>query len=175
MTCEDHVNWIKRRIAHYRTEISTYKSAIAAGAMSSITNLVGNLMPFLLTVLYYSVATKNQPTGIHYKDGQFYIYAAALLTSAGFIFFDFKKKVYDRYAIFCGISCALLIVASLVYAWQLAGTDIEPLTILNSSVGIFIVSALLFFYANLINQAKIDVKQVDRDNVKTLMEEMPNG
>lgn len=165
------LDWIIRKWSR----IATYKSALAWTIVSTSINIAGNVLPFLLTVLFYAVATKIQPDGIHHKDGQFYLYAASLLTSSAFIYFEFKRKVYDRYALLFGLCCSLLAVASVIYAFQLAGTEIESTTIFNSSLGIFAVSVMLFFFANLSTQAKVDVQEVDHENIDNVMKEMPSA
>jgi len=166
--------WIFDRVTKTLNWLALRKEQILGGTTNTVINVIGNILPFLITVLFYAVTTTAQPDGVHYKDGQFFLFASSLLTSAAYIFYDFKTRVYDFYSIFFFISFSLLLIVACIYCWQLAGKTIDEATTLKVSIPIFGVSVLLFYIANLRNQVNVDVKQRDNQQIQKIEEAMPN-
>lgn len=129
-----------------------------------------------MTLLLYAITQVPTPQGLHYKDGQFYLYAASWLASAVLIFFDRKNVIYDRFAWLCYISAFLLFGVSIIYAFHLAGIVIPDDVKYVTSIWVFIGSIVIFIVANLVSSpTPIDPRVVEKEGIEKIKAELPNG
>ncbi|SFW76123.1 hypothetical protein SAMN02927921_04072 [Sinomicrobium oceani] len=138
-----------------------------------LVSLCGNLLPILLSLLYYT-ANMNIWSGweIFYNDGQFYLYSASLLTSTAYIFYTYKVRNTDSNSILLLITCFLVLIVSIFYAWKLAGSNNDLSFIRVSSIAVFILTILLYYYSNLLQNKKIDVIAAQKKGVQEILDKL---
>lgn len=138
-----------------------------------VVNLVGNLLPLLLGLLYYT-ANLDKWTGwnIFYGDGQFYLYSASLLTSSAYIYYTYKIRNTDWNSMLLLLSGVLILAVSVFYAWKLADSNNNIKFIRNSSVVVFASTLLLYYYSNLLSNKKIDVIAAQKKGVQEILDKL---
>jgi len=136
--------------------------------------LVGNLLPIIIGLIYYTAnLDKWEGMGIFYSEGQFYLYCAAFLTAAAYIFYTFKVLNSDLNSILLFISSFLILVVSLLYVLNIVGKNSNPNYLACTSLFLFLVSIALYYYANYQNSLKVDVNAAQRAQIDLILKQMP--
>jgi uncharacterized membrane protein len=106
-----------------------------------------NLLPLILGIVFSLFSNGWKGWGEFYKNGEFFIYATAFLSSAFLIFYSYKKKIYDSNS-YLGVICMLIIILlSAMYAIKasnLMRTINETFLEMTSWTSIFL--SLYLFY-----------------------------
>lgn len=138
-----------------------------------IINLLGNLLPLLLGLLFYA-ANLESWTGwnIFYGDGQFYLYSASLLTSSCYIFYTYKIRNTDWNSILLLISGILILIVSIFYAWKLANSNNNIDFVRNSSTLTFVFTLIIYYYSNLVSNKKVDVVAAQKKGVQEILDKL---
>lgn len=138
-----------------------------------IVSLLGNLLPLLIGLLFYIPNFSNwQGWNIFYADGQFYLYSASLLTSSAYIFYTYKVKNTDTNSFLFFLSSLLVLIISIFYAWQLANLNNDIEVIRNTSMSVFAITLILYYYSNLLNNKKIDVVAAQKKGVQEILDKL---
>ncbi len=138
-----------------------------------IVTLIGNLLPLLLGLLYYSGNSEEWAGwNIFYRYGQFYLYSASLLTSSAYIFYTYKVKNTDLNSILLLISGLSIFIVSVLYGWKISNSINELVFIKYSSIIAFVITLILYYYSNLLNNKKIDVIGAQKKAVQDILNKL---
>jgi hypothetical protein len=136
--------------------------------------LVGNILPTLLSLLFYLVGQKEMPGWhIFYQQGEFYLYSASFLSVTCYTFYTYKIKNTDWNSILFMVSSALICFVSLLYAWQLAGIVVSIKVIRNTSLLTFVITLGLSYYSSFLSFRKTDVNGAEKEGVKEILDSLP--
>lgn len=136
-------------------------------------SLFGNLLPILLGLLYYWTGTPDWVGWkTFYADGQFYLYSAAFLTSSAYIFYTFKVRNTGLSSILFILTLFLIILVSVLYAWKLSDVNNDMKFIRNTSLGIFGIALIAYYYSNFLNNKKIDVIEAQKKGIQEILNQL---
>jgi hypothetical protein len=139
-----------------------------------IITIVGNLLPIIIGIIYYAAnPEKWEGMGIFYTEGQFYLYCAAFLTTAAYIFYTFKVLNSDSNSVLLIISSFLILVVSLLYVLNIVGNNNNPNFLAYTSLFLFLISLGLYYYANYQNTVKVDVVAAQRAQINSILNQLP--
>lgn len=130
-----------------------------------LVTLIGSLSPSIITFITYLAKGNNISSDLFYSEGEFFIYAAALLTSAAYILYTYKVHNTDFISIMFWLSTGIIVFSAITYALIKAGNFTNLDFLRKSSYGIIIPTLFIFYYANLISLTKTDVIEQDHFNV----------
>ncbi|MBP6004117.1 MAG: hypothetical protein KA746_11845 [Pyrinomonadaceae bacterium] len=151
---------IFKKIGELRREILLYFAV----------NVIGNVLPLIIGVLFYFfVAPQWMGWSVFFGDGQFYLYAATLFTSAGYIFLRYVAKIDDTFGLLAILSFVLLVFVSLFYAWKLSVPGFDTTVLFWTSVPVFFISLVLYFIASRVSHEHADPEKYKLERLKELM------
>jgi hypothetical protein len=142
--------------------------------MFFIVTILANLLPLVLGVLWTIVRDKWTSWEPFYAAGEFYIYSAALLGPSCYIFYTHKKKNYDRLSILFMLSSLVALFSSILYAFLIVDkTQFSHAVLEPSSYGILAYTVLVYYYANLTDQAKrVDILGQAREEIDEIKNQL---
>jgi hypothetical protein len=136
----------------------------------TLINLTGNLLPIIFSLIFYGANPHKWPGWqIFYNQGQFYLYVAAFLTSAAYIFYTFKVINTDLNSILLIVTCLLILGASILYVLKIVGFNNEDDFLFKTSVSLSVITIALYYYANFQNSMKVDVVAAQRAGINNIM------
>ena len=152
------------------TTVTNHKDSIVRFGVT----LAANLAPLWLGMAW--VLWHNTWIGLSqfYESGEFYIYSTALLGPAFLIFFDYKKKIYDRFSLLCLACLGLAVFSALFYTFLLVDKAHSGQAPSISSYFILGLTLVIYYYASLTDQAKRtpDVVGQEREGVDSIMNQL---
>lgn len=138
----------------------------------SLVNLGGCLLPSIISFFYYLATNQLKTFSIFYQDGQFFIYSASLLTASAYVLFTWKKKNTDIFSCIFWFSAVILVISSLLYAFQTAGIFENEKFLKKGSLLIFCLTLIIYYFSNYQNSKKIDPVLMDHLAVDNLIKRM---
>jgi hypothetical protein len=139
-----------------------------------IVTLVGSLLPLLLGLLFFARNHRWEGWTIFYGKGEFYLYSAALLTSAGYLFYSFKVKNYDIFSILFLITFGLIGIDAILYAFILSDKNPPDHNFLKyTSLGFFFFAVIVFYISNYMNYRYIDFLEKEKTEIQDIKNQLP--
>lgn len=139
-----------------------------------VVTLIGSLSPSIITFVTYLAKGEVINSELFYSQGEFFIYAAALLTSAAYVLFNHKIRTTDVYSILFLISTCLIVFAAIMYTLVSVNSFTNLKFLKISSYSIVIITISIYYYANLISITSTDVVEKDHDNINRIRKGLRN-
>lgn len=147
-----------------------HKSALLETALI----LLFTVMPSIFIILKMVISSEVIPNGNLYKSGEFYLYSVSLLGSSFLIYNHYKVKKSDLFSLLSILSLILIILFSLGYT-VVANTKEPKLNFVKwSSMISIVISTLIFFYSQVINNKKSPDIAEQRRNEQQVIENALN-
>jgi len=138
----------------------------------TLVNLGGCLLPSIISFFYYLAKGQLNSFEIFYKEGQFFIYSASILTASAYVLFTWKKKNTDIYSCLFWVSAILLVIASLLYSFQTAGIFENKSFLKRGSLFTFFITLGIYYFSNYQNSKGIDPVQMDHDKINNMIKSL---
>jgi hypothetical protein len=139
-----------------------------------VVTLAANLAPLWLGMAYVIWHSSWIGLSQFYESGEFYIYSAALLGPAFLVFFDYKKKIYDRFSLLSLVCMGVAGLSAVFYTFLLADKANPGAPPSFSSYAILVITLLIYYYASYTDIAKRapDVVGEERAAVEKIMDQL---
>lgn len=153
-----------------RIKLGSHKETIPFFLIS----IAGNMLPLFFGLLFFARGHSWEGWYKFYGQGEFYIYNASFLTTAGYLFFTYKQKNYDVFAIFFYCSLAIACTDALLYAFLISDKTPPDIYFLRTtSIVFFLIALLLFYVSNYMNYKNIDVLKAERSGIDLIKDKLP--
>ena len=140
-----------------------------------IVTCIGSLFPLLIGVIFLAKKGDAIELKIFYSAGEFYLYSAAFLTSAGYIFYNYKEKNYDIYSIFCLIAAIIVVLDAVIYALLISDNKNTDKNFIRwTSIIFLLVSFLVYYIASYLNIKNIEFLKAERKATDKIKNQLPD-
>jgi hypothetical protein len=140
-------------------------------------NLVGGLLPIIIGFVIFQAFSKWQGQWtVFYRNGEFYLYAAAFLTPAAFIFYKNKKRHYDLHSWMFWLMVLVIFLTGMLFALLRVAQDVFRSNVNFSASFLSITSYaflaysvfMMFWSLVLQNTREPDLNTITEGNVASL-------
>lgn len=136
--------------------------------------LLFTVMPTIFTLIKMLISNDIIPHSKLYINGEFYLYSVSLIGSSFLIYNHYKTKKSDNYSITSFVCIILIILFSLAYT-VLANTTNPKIDFVKiSSIVAILISVVLFFVSQAINNKRSPDIGDQRRNEQKLIENALN-
>jgi cytochrome bd-type quinol oxidase subunit 2 len=143
-------------------------------AMWLLFNIVGSLLPLYVTALMLLVSTLTFDYQNFTRNGEFVLYAAALLAPAAFqILRDLRSPFPFRTGLGLGMLVLMIFAVALyVFANQQSRSE-HTLSFAVVTVIIYVLSLIIAFWVNLIDMVRVspDIRKIEESQLDDLRNE----
>ena len=136
---------------------------------------IGSLFPFIIGTLFLAKKGDDFELKMFYSAGEFYLYSAAFLTSAGYIFYNYKEKNYDIYSIFCLTTGLVVVFDAIIYALLISDHKNTNQNFIRwTSICFLLFSMVVFYIASYMNIKNIEFSKAEGHATKLIKDQLPD-